>query len=241
MLVPLQTLDRCVRLVEQLAELADPADFATMVLPGLAELVGCDVITYNEVGASPSHVHYEDWPPQSLDPHTRQTFARLAHQHPSIQHYRRTGDSTPVMISDFLTSSQFHRLELYEEFFRPIPVEHQLSLSLNDPGSTVVGIALNRTRRAFDDVDRAVLTSLRRPLLTALTRTRLRQQAATSPLDQLSPRERAVMTFVANGRTNTSIAQSLGISPRTVAKHLEHIYRKLDVSNRAAAVARTRH
>jgi DNA-binding CsgD family transcriptional regulator len=240
MLVPLQTLDRCVRLVEQLGELSDPVDFAAIALPALAELVGCDVITYNEVGTRPGHVHYADWPPRSLDPHSRQTFARLAHQHPSIPHYRRTGDSRPVLISDFLTTSQFHRLDLYAEFFRLIPVEQQLSLSLNDPGSTVVGVALNRTRTEFDDVDRAVLTILRRPLLTALIRARLRHQAATSPLDQLSARERAVMSLVAEGRTNTSIAQSLGVSPRTVAKHLEHIYRKLDVSNRAAAVARTR-
>ncbi|MGX7677415.1 response regulator transcription factor [Jatrophihabitans sp. DSM 45814] len=238
MFVAIQTLERCVRLVEQLGEVSDPVDYASVVLPALNELIGCDVVTYNEIGTTPASVRYEDWPPQSLNPHTRQTFARLAHQHPSIEHFRRTGDNRPVMISDFLTTSQFHRLDLYAEFFRPIPVEHQLSLSLNAPGSMVVGLALNRTRKEFDDIDRAILTILRRPLLTALMRTRLRQQAATSPLNELSPRERAVLNLVADGRTNASIAQSLGVSPRTVAKHLEHIYRKLDVSNRAAAVAR---
>lgn len=54
----------------------------------------------------------------------------------------------------------------------------------------------------------------------------------------LSAREREVMKLVANGDTNSSIAHTMGISPRTVAKHLERIYRKLHVSNRAAAVAR---
>jgi DNA-binding NarL/FixJ family response regulator len=55
---------------------------------------------------------------------------------------------------------------------------------------------------------------------------------------QLSTRERAVLELVAAGRTNVAIAHELGISPRTVAKHLEHLYRKLGVANRAAAVAR---
>jgi DNA-binding CsgD family transcriptional regulator len=42
---------------------------------------------------------------------------------------------------------------------------------------------------------------------------------------------------VAAGRTNVAIAHTLQVSPRTVAKHLERIYRKLGVGNRAAAVA----
>jgi DNA-binding CsgD family transcriptional regulator len=238
MFVPLQTLERSVRLVEGLSGLTDPADFPKVVLPELSELVSCDVITYNEVGTVPQQVIYQDWPPGALDPQTNETFARLAYQHPSIDHYRRTGDSQPVMISDFLTTGEFHRLELYADFFRPIPVEHQLSLSLGDGSTTVVGIALNRTRHEFDDIDRAVLTILRQPLLRALKRARLRHAAAEEGLAQLSARERAVMELVAAGRTNVSIAQTLGVSPRTVAKHLEHIYRKLQVSNRAAAVAK---
>ncbi len=46
------------------------------------------------------------------------------------------------------------------------------------------------------------------------------------------------MRLVAEGRTNEAIAHTLGISPRTVAKHLERIYRKLHAANRAAAVSR---
>ena len=50
MYVSLETLRRALLLVDSLAELDDPAGFAGIVLPGLATLAGCDVLTYNEIG-----------------------------------------------------------------------------------------------------------------------------------------------------------------------------------------------
>ena len=44
MYVPLETLQQAVLLVDGLAELENPADFAGIALPGLAALVGCDVL-----------------------------------------------------------------------------------------------------------------------------------------------------------------------------------------------------
>jgi DNA-binding NarL/FixJ family response regulator len=57
------------------------------------------------------------------------------------------------------------------------------------------------------------------------------------PSSPLTERERAVLALVAEGRTNRAIGHALELSPRTVAKHLEHVYRKLDVSCRVQAVA----
>ncbi len=53
----------------------------------------------------------------------------------------------------------------------------------------------------------------------------------------LTPREADVIEWVAKGKTNRDIAEILGMSPRTVNKHLEHIYAKLGVETRTAAVA----
>lgn len=55
-----------------------------------------------------------------------------------------------------------------------------------------------------------------------------------SPLTQ---REMDVLEWVARGKTNRDVAEILGMSPRTVNKHLEHIYEKLGVETRTAAVA----
>ena len=57
------------------------------------------------------------------------------------------------------------------------------------------------------------------------------QQAA------LTPREGEVLSWLAKGKTNRDIADILGMSPRTVNKHLEHIFDKLGVETRSAAAA----
>lgn len=53
----------------------------------------------------------------------------------------------------------------------------------------------------------------------------------------LTPRETEVLTWLARGKTNRDIADILGMSHRTVNKHLEHIFEKLGVETRAAAAA----
>jgi DNA-binding NarL/FixJ family response regulator len=52
----------------------------------------------------------------------------------------------------------------------------------------------------------------------------------------LTSREGEVLSWLSKGKTNRDIAQILGLSPRTVDKHLEQIYSKLGVENRTAAV-----
>lgn len=71
----------------------------------------------------------------------------------------------------------------------------------------------------------------------------LEQRAAnstgTSRLTEaaLTPRETEVLSWLAKGKTNRDIGDILGMSHRTVNKHLEHIFEKLGVETRAAATA----
>lgn len=52
----------------------------------------------------------------------------------------------------------------------------------------------------------------------------------------LTPREAEVLGWVAQGKTNWEVAKIVKASPRTVQKHLEHIFRKLGVGTRTGAV-----
>ena len=60
---------------------------------------------------------------------------------------------------------------------------------------------------------------------------------AGRPIVELTDRERDVLRFMVQGYTNRQIAEALNITPNTVKKHVDHILQKLEVSNRAAAVA----
>lgn len=53
----------------------------------------------------------------------------------------------------------------------------------------------------------------------------------------LTMREAEVLLWVSHGKTNRDIGDILGIAPRTVNKHLEHLFRKLHVETRAGAAA----
>lgn len=55
----------------------------------------------------------------------------------------------------------------------------------------------------------------------------------------VTEREADVLLWIAKGKTNREIAQILDMSPRTVNKHLEQIFRKLGVENRTSAAATT--
>ena len=59
----------------------------------------------------------------------------------------------------------------------------------------------------------------------------------STAVDRLSAREREVLALVAQGRTNREAAAALFISEATVKTHLLHIYAKLEVADRASAVA----
>ena len=54
----------------------------------------------------------------------------------------------------------------------------------------------------------------------------------------LTPRETQILSWVARGKTNREVAETLWIAPSTVRKHLDNVYAKLGVSTRTAAVAR---
>lgn len=54
------------------------------------------------------------------------------------------------------------------------------------------------------------------------------------PIDRLTPRERDVLALMAEGRSNTGIAEALFLSESAVTKHINSIFSKLDLANDAA-------
>jgi ATP/maltotriose-dependent transcriptional regulator MalT len=65
----------------------------------------------------------------------------------------------------------------------------------------------------------------------------LLQSSVSTTCTSLTDRELEVLRLVAMGKTNRAIASELVISEHTVARHMQNIFRKLDLSSRAAATA----
>ena len=77
-----------------------------------------------------------------------------------------------------------------------------------------------------------------RTVLSPAVASRLVSAVRTPAPSPLAARERQVLELVAKGTSNRDIARELFISEATVKTHLSHIFTKLDVTDRAAAVAK---
>ena len=107
--------------------------------------------------------------------------------------------------------------------------------------AALVRVAIAQACRALGDDETAELeTAAARRVFEALGAAPALAEldgGAGHPSHGLSPREVEVLRHLAGGRTNREIADELGISERTVDRHVSNLYTKLDVSTRAAATA----
>ena len=98
-----------------------------------------------------------------------------------------------------------------------------------EPLSVVVeGRCLSLSRLASDDTGTTLL--LRK-------RASAPEPPALTAAFGLTGRESEVLYWVVCGKINRDIGEILGMSPRTVDKHLQHIFEKLSVETRTAAVS----
>jgi DNA-binding NarL/FixJ family response regulator len=94
---------------------------------------------------------------------------------------------------------------------------------------------------SHEAIRRAILGAMRgehaysRRVIAEIIRSRRRSQAAN--VLPLTPRQREVILLIAKGAADKEIARSLGIKTTTAQKHVTNLLRRLNVPNRAAAVA----
>ncbi|MBK8481512.1 MAG: response regulator transcription factor [Proteobacteria bacterium] len=100
-------------------------------------------------------------------------------------------------------------------------------------GYLLKGTPASRIVEAVRDVHQG--GSVLQPQLARNLLRRFHSPAPSGP--GLTPREGEILTLIAKGLTNRHAAETLGLSRATVRTHLEHIYAKLEVSNRTEAVS----
>lgn len=155
-------LQGAVEVIYTAHEFDDLSSFRTGVLPPIRTLLGCDAAGYNELDPRTGWLVIED-PVGSLLPNSEPILAEWGHQHPVIAKVGE-GDLRPYKLSDFLTRSELHRLEIWQYAYRHIDAEDQIAFGL--PTAGIIGIAFNRGYD-FTERDRALLTLLQPHLAQA--------------------------------------------------------------------------
>jgi hypothetical protein len=196
--------------LQELYAVPDLKGFQTHILSVLPRLFPAETISYNEVNPQAQRNEVRRWPalPSEYEP----VFLRHMGDHPLIAHYHKTRDGRALRISDFLSPRQFHRVALYNEYFRPLRMEYQMALTLPAPLPLVVGMALGRSGRDFSQREMQLLNMLRPHLVQAyrnagsVTRMHEEQAVMRQTLDELSY---GIVVLSREGRPRLTNAQAV--------------------------------
>ncbi|HET6706803.1 helix-turn-helix transcriptional regulator [Amycolatopsis sp.] len=211
-------------------------------LAGLGRLIGCDVISCTSTEHTTRRLTGTviDRPEHNLLRHPE--FRALAHQHPAFAAHRtgRLRLGTSAALSDLADQRTLRALPLYTDFYRPRGTVDQLLcvVQVDDRHGRI--LTLNRSLPGFSARDRELVDLLAPHVAQAFAREEpppVRPDTEV-PLEVLTARERQVAALVTRAASDREIARQLGISPRTVQKHLQQIYRKLDLTSRAELIVR---
>jgi DNA-binding CsgD family transcriptional regulator len=223
--------------------------FARHGVDTLRHLVPSELTTLSLCDLDTGHRSVVSDVPGAISGRELEAFDRHFHEHPLLLAHRRNPGAVTQRLSDVACPRAFRRSPMYGDYYRRIGIEHVMAVPFHGDRNVVVSFVFNRSGCDFSDRDRAVLENLRPHLghLYRLSRAvdDARNAWGVPPADpkrdvdpRLTGREREVLDALAGGKTDRDIAEILGISPRTVHKHLQHIYEKLGVETRTAAVMR---
>ncbi len=145
---------RLVDAVAEIGSLSHDLPFPPETLSALAALIPAESVSYCELDRVARHtltvVDRDGDPTEGTD---EATFWRFEPHHPLCA-YQRSGGFDASRISDHLTRREFHRLEIYAEFFRPWSVEHQLEVGLPAQPTHTKTFVFDRQAHDFSERDR---------------------------------------------------------------------------------------
>lgn len=229
-------------------------DFLRAMLVSVAALVSSETVSYNvhRTGGSPREEQYVMEPEYARRTAPDDAYHDNLGQHPvfGLIESGRLGTGTAISMSDLLSARSWQRLPLYREYYRLREVEDQLVVVLDSRRHGCTLLAFSRCRRGFTRREREAVALLTPHLRQSVRhRRRLAELSRVAALDPpavpgpawqtLTRREFEVMRCLSEGVGDQEIGRTLGISRRTVGKHLENIYRKTGAPSRAALLAQS--
>lgn len=219
---------------------APPTDYHQNLLEGLRGLVGCDGAMYRPGSRWPgSQAYYLDNDARFTDGYVQ---AADVYRPEVATWCALTKGDRAVIDTEVYSADERRKKALYADVVAPAGVRSIMGCPLAVGGEVVGLVLLYRTGRAqaFRPDQASALDPILRGL--ALAEVALARQSAVAAaheaLAALAPRQRTVADHLLTGKREKEIAGAMALSPRTVHKYVEQIFRTLGVNSRAEMMAR---
>lgn len=246
---------RMLELAVSLLETRDPDHLWRAVAEELMRALGGDVVVAKDGEWAADGGPVRAWrrgAGSAAEVPSRRAVRLIREGYPFAGHYGTCQDRAPRTAAQ-LTGARWRNSETASVLRRYLGTDHMLGLPLPGPGDPVLGFLIHRAGPDFDERALRYAAAVQ-PLLRAAAaqyelltgyassglgagerRAACPSGARTSALG-LTPRETAVLRLLAEGLPAQTIGRRLHVSVRTVHKHLQSVYRKLDAPDRLTAV-----
>lgn len=164
--------------VGEVHDAQDREEFRAILLPGYRGLVSALHASYNEIeadGRVAAAIVEPELPGWAVP-----VWERHAGENPLLRRYLRTRDGRALRFSDIISRRELRALPLYEHFYRPLGVEHQIAFILPSTPKLTIGVALTRAEADFGERDRRLLELTRPHMIQAYRAAELREQLAAT-------------------------------------------------------------
>lgn len=195
-------------------------------------------VLYGRVGCASVDVFHpgEGW--MGIDSEIARTIARHHLSHPFSIDFFAKAQAAVYWRSQMVDEAEWRRTDIYRFLDCHLGIEDMIGMYFPLPtgqfGGLFCGSKTLLTKEDFSNAQE--LHQVLVALFAQVAEDIMGDEESASVSLALSVREQSVMGWLAQGKSNQDIGIILGISPHTVRKHLENIFRKLGVDNRTAAV-----
>lgn len=205
-------LDGVVRTADEIAALdaAEQEPFPESLLESLRSLIGSDSASYCELDRVREQVlgvvFVGD---ETGEEPAEEVFWALRHEWPTCSYQDRTLDFSAHKLSDFVTTRQLQRLQIYSDYLRPAGVEHEIGVGLPaELTHTKLFLFANGCeRRDFGERERTILTLLR-PHLTSRYERMQQQRRTEAALAAVETSDQPLVLLDKSGRAEFATARA---------------------------------
>src|SRR2546421_12904958 len=135
--------------------------FARHGVSSLSRLVASEITTLSICDLDTGHRSVVSDVPGAISMAQVEAFDRHFHAHPLVRAHARNDAAVTHRISDLVSEGQFRRTPLFNDYYRPIHIDHAMAVPNHVQRNVLVSFVLNRSSRDFSDRDRECLESSR--------------------------------------------------------------------------------